>query len=104
MINRNAQSRLVLIILSFTIVFGSNPVSAQWIAQNSGTSISLSSLFCINADAVFAVGNSGTILKTTDGVQIGLHKIRRLQMILIQPPYLPIIMGVSILSNSSNTC
>jgi photosystem II stability/assembly factor-like uncharacterized protein len=40
---------------------------AQWIPQNSGTSNCLNSIFFTDANTGYAVGNAGTILKTSDG-------------------------------------
>lgn len=39
----------------------------QWVQQVSGTTENLNDVFAVTADLVFAVGNNGTILKTTDG-------------------------------------
>jgi photosystem II stability/assembly factor-like uncharacterized protein len=40
---------------------------AQWIPQNSGTSNCLKSIYFTDANTGYAVGNAGTILKTSDG-------------------------------------
>ena len=40
---------------------------AQWVQQNSGVSELLNDVYCITENIVVAVGNNGTILKTTDG-------------------------------------
>ena len=39
----------------------------QWVQQVSGTTQNLNDIFCVTEDLVFAVGDNGTILKTTDG-------------------------------------
>lgn len=39
----------------------------QWVQQVSGTTQSLNDVYAVNENLVFAVGNNGTILKTTDG-------------------------------------
>lgn len=39
----------------------------QWVQQVSGTSETLNDVFAVTENLVFAVGNNGTILKTTDG-------------------------------------
>lgn len=52
---------LILFIL-FTI-----PIYSQWVYQNSGASEYINDVFCITEDIVVAVGDNGTILKTTNG-------------------------------------
>jgi hypothetical protein len=39
----------------------------QWILQNSGVTKNLCSVFCINNNNVFIAGQTGTVLKTTNG-------------------------------------
>ena len=39
----------------------------QWVPQVSGTTENLNDVYAVTEDLVFAVGNNGTILKTTDG-------------------------------------
>ncbi|GAP43869.1 protein containing Por secretion system C-terminal sorting domain [Lentimicrobium saccharophilum] len=55
-----------LYILMFTLVTA-NCAMAQWFPQNSGTTSSLYSGYFTDANTGYVVGNSGTILKTTDG-------------------------------------
>ena len=43
------------------------PFYGQWVQQNSGVSVQLNDVYCINENFVVVVGNNGTILKTTDG-------------------------------------
>lgn len=43
------------------------PFYAQWTEQTSGVTAVLNDVYCITQDIVVVVGNSGTILKTTDG-------------------------------------
>ena len=62
--------KLLLIFLLFTTGY----VQAQWFRQDAGTSEALNDVFCINADTVFAVGNAGVILKTTDGGENWIQK------------------------------
>jgi len=40
---------------------------AQWTQQTTGTNKNLHKLYCISADTVIAVGDSGTIIKTVNG-------------------------------------
>jgi len=51
---------LLVFILSIT-------VSAQWYQQNSGVSFNLNSIFFIDANIGWSVGDEGIIIKTTDG-------------------------------------
>ncbi|MFN8274955.1 MAG: T9SS type A sorting domain-containing protein [Flavobacteriaceae bacterium] len=53
---------LLLFVLTFVM-----PVYSQWQLQQSGVSVSLNDVYCISENVVVVVGNSGTILKTTDG-------------------------------------
>jgi photosystem II stability/assembly factor-like uncharacterized protein len=48
-------------------LFAVNGTIAQWIPQNSGTSNNLNYVYFTDADTGYAIGDSGTILKTTDG-------------------------------------
>jgi photosystem II stability/assembly factor-like uncharacterized protein len=48
-------------------MFVVNSSMAQWIPQNSGTIHDLSSVYFTNPDAGYVVGDSGIILKTSDG-------------------------------------
>lgn len=48
-------------------MFASNLVNAQWFQQVSGTTANLNSVYFINDSTGFAVGDSGVILKTSDG-------------------------------------
>ncbi len=60
------MKKLILIfILTFLTIF--KIANAQWVEQNSGTTNSLFSVYCVNTDTVYVVGEYGTILKTTDG-------------------------------------
>ncbi len=53
-------------ILLFTLLL-LNFTKAQWIAQTSGTTNVLNSVYFINSDTGYAVGGNGTILKTSNG-------------------------------------
>ena len=55
-----------LFFIFLAIIFACNS-SAQWFAQNSGTTKSLWSVYFINVNTGYAVGDSGTILKTING-------------------------------------
>ena len=49
------------------VLFAVNNVNAQWVPQNSGTTYGLKSVYFKDANSGIAVGDSGSILKTTDG-------------------------------------
>jgi photosystem II stability/assembly factor-like uncharacterized protein len=53
-----------MIIVALLMV---NGVLAQWVAQNSGTTSNLNSVYFTDVNTGYTVGDSGTILKTTDG-------------------------------------
>ena len=57
---RTLKIALVVFFLSITI-------HAQWYPQNSGVSINLNSIFFIDANVGWAVGEHGIIIRTTDG-------------------------------------
>ena len=50
------------------------PIHAQWIEQNSGVTVGLNDVYCINENTVVVIGDAGTILKTTDGGTTWLTK------------------------------
>lgn len=54
-----------LITLFFILI--AMPIYPQWVYQNSGVSEYINDVFCITENIVFAVGDNGTIYKTTDG-------------------------------------
>lgn len=58
-------------IISFLIliaIFSQRSFSQTgWFQQTSGTGFDLYSVFAVDANTVFAIGNSGTIIKTTNG-------------------------------------
>ena len=58
----------ILIITIFTI----NIANAQWTALTSGTTNNLNSVFFTDANTGYAVGDYGTILKTTNGGGMGM--------------------------------
>lgn len=62
--------KFLLLFLLFTTGY----LQAQWHRQEAGTTESLNDVFCINTDTVFAVGNAGVILKTTDGGENWIQK------------------------------
>ncbi|MDH3267940.1 MAG: YCF48-related protein [Ignavibacteria bacterium] len=52
----------------FSLVFIlSITIPAQWVMQNSGTQLNLNSIFFIDSNTGWAVGDEGIILKTTNG-------------------------------------
>jgi len=53
---------ILTVLIAMTIT-----TNAQWTAQTSGTTENLASVYFIDANTGYAVGKSGTILKTTDG-------------------------------------
>jgi len=53
----------ILVVLNFFVV----KINAQWVAQNSGTSNTLQSVYFLNSELGWAAGDDGTVLKTTDG-------------------------------------
>jgi photosystem II stability/assembly factor-like uncharacterized protein len=55
------------IVLILVAMLTSNIVHSQWFQQVSGTTENLNSVYFINDSNGFVVGNSGTILKTTNG-------------------------------------
>jgi hypothetical protein len=56
----------IVFIVFLSIVFNFK-ASAQWEKQNSGTVENLHSVYCINKDTCWAVGDNNTVLKTCDG-------------------------------------
>jgi len=59
------MKKIFLILISLAAF--NTALFAQWHAQTSGTSASLNSVFFTDSKTGYAVGTSGTILKTTDG-------------------------------------
>lgn len=51
---------------SGAIVF-SNDGGANWIQQNSGTNVTLRSVFAVNDQVLFALGDEGVIVKSING-------------------------------------
>jgi photosystem II stability/assembly factor-like uncharacterized protein len=58
-----------VIIFITVLVFNSDYSNSQtgWFQQTSGTSINLNAVYAVDANIIFGVGNSGGILKTTNG-------------------------------------
>jgi len=56
-----------LILFTIILSFFTFPITAQWTSQSSGTSDRLRSVFFINANNGWAVGDVGTIIHTTNG-------------------------------------
>ena len=55
------------LLLSTLISFIISHSYSQWETQNSGTTLNLNSVYFINSNSGYAVGDSGIILKTIDG-------------------------------------
>jgi len=51
-----------------------NPIFSQWILQNSNTSVTLYDVVMIDSLTAIAIGDNGTILKTTDAGQNWIQK------------------------------
>ncbi|NTW32574.1 MAG: T9SS type A sorting domain-containing protein [Bacteroidetes bacterium] len=49
------------------LLFSSITIKAQWYPQNTGTPVFLRSVFFLDSNRGYAVGDAGVILKTTDG-------------------------------------
>jgi photosystem II stability/assembly factor-like uncharacterized protein len=56
------------------LYFLTSLTSAQWIQQTSNTSVTLNAVYFISLDTGIVVGNSGTILKTTNGGESWIPK------------------------------
>ncbi len=56
-----------ILIIFLLILFYPITLAAQWYQQNSGTQLNLNSIFFIDSNAGWAVGDSGIILNTTNG-------------------------------------
>lgn len=61
------------IITIITIII-SLPLYSQWALINAGSNEFLNDIYCINENVVVAIGNNGTILKTSDGGVNWTHK------------------------------
>jgi photosystem II stability/assembly factor-like uncharacterized protein len=58
------MKKLYILMVALFMVYGA---TAQWVHQNSGTTKNLNSVYFTDANNGYAVGDSGIILKTTDG-------------------------------------
>lgn len=58
----NTMKKFIIFLLFMPQLF-----YGQWVLQVSGTTENLNDVFAVTEDLVFAVGDNGTILKTTDG-------------------------------------
>jgi hypothetical protein len=54
-------------LITYLCIFFSLPFFAQWYAINTNSPEMLNDVYCVTEDIVVAVGENGTILKTTDG-------------------------------------
>jgi photosystem II stability/assembly factor-like uncharacterized protein len=61
------HSSMILVMLHLLGWTGTYNALAQWVPQNSGTSVSLRDIAVLDSLTMIAVGDSGIILKTTDG-------------------------------------
>lgn len=52
------------------VLFFVNGATGQWVIQNSGTKKNLNSVFFTDVNTGYAVGDSGIILKTTNGGEV----------------------------------
>ncbi len=67
------KTKSLLILLSLIHLI-QGLMFSQWYRQESGTTEALNDVICLNKDTVFAVGNSGIILKTTNGGENWISK------------------------------
>jgi len=51
----------------FTLLVLAQPVSAQWVAQSSGTQVELRGLSVVSPTVAWASGQRGTVIRTTNG-------------------------------------
>jgi photosystem II stability/assembly factor-like uncharacterized protein len=56
-----------IVAILFFLLALSAPISAQLISQNNETSTTLNSVYFIDANNGWAVGQNGTVLRTTNG-------------------------------------
>lgn len=67
-LNKNLRFTTMKKLIKLLIaLIGINSAMAQWVPQNSGTTNDLKSVFFTDELTGYAVGNGGTILKTTNG-------------------------------------
>lgn len=78
------------------------PVQAQWVQQISGTSEGLNDVYCITEDIVVAVGDNGTILKTTNGGTNWVQKTSGTTIKLVKVQFASINVGYVSGVNLSN--
>ena len=77
------------------------PIYAQWVQQISGTSENLNDVYCITENFVVAVGDNGTILKTTDGGTTWVQKTSGTTNNLTKVQFPSPLVGYTIEANSS---
>ena len=58
-------------------IYSSSNDGDKWIMQRSPTDFQLNNVFFINKNTGWSVGNSGTILKTTSGIQTGIYQFSK---------------------------
>jgi photosystem II stability/assembly factor-like uncharacterized protein len=64
---KNLKNIVIIISLLFWIPFNISFAQWSWFPLNSGTNLGLNTLSVINAETIFICGDSGTVLKTTNG-------------------------------------
>ncbi|MBS1534008.1 MAG: T9SS type A sorting domain-containing protein [Bacteroidetes bacterium] len=84
---------LLLFVLTFVL-----PAYSQWEPQQSGVTTSLNDVYCISENTVVIVGDSGTILKTTDGGEHWISKISSITEHIIKVQFVNANVGYAITS------
>jgi photosystem II stability/assembly factor-like uncharacterized protein len=87
-----------------------NGLFAQWVTQNSGTTENLNSVFFTDVNTGYVVGDSGIILKTSDGGQLWTNlnsgKIYNLKSVFFIDPNIGYVTGDSgtiLMTNNAGT-
>jgi len=82
-----AKMKNLLLLTTIILFVGFNSsANAQWYPQTSRTTNNLSDVSFTDADNGTAVGYYGTILRTTDGEQLGLHnQAEHLVLCMVSP-------------------
>ncbi len=62
-----AMRNSIHLLMIGILILGTINIFGQWTAQNTGISENLNAVYFLNKDKGWAVGNSGAIIKTTDG-------------------------------------
>ncbi|MCS7052904.1 MAG: T9SS type A sorting domain-containing protein [Ignavibacterium sp.] len=56
-----------LLIVLLLLLFGATEIYSQWVAQTSGTTVRIRQVKAVNDNVVWACGNNGVVLRTTNG-------------------------------------